>query len=237
MRLPLVVAVRPLRAGLLEQLVERALGQRRVEAEVGQRRIGTAAQPVGGGHRAPARRPDLRQLERAAVAVEQQPVALGAHEAAGGREGRAVDAGRGHAEERAVGQRQPRADVRPQRAHGALDLLRRLRRVQRPLARADLVRVGDLRTRPARRGVGALVERLDEQLGAERLQPRGERAVVVVAGRSARSPSRRPAPESQPAVTRMIATPVSASPAMIARSIGAAPRQRGSSDGCTLIIS
>ena len=35
----------------------------------------------------------------------------------------------------------------------------------------------------------------------------------------------------------MIDTPVSASPAMIARSIGAAPRQRGSSDGCTLSIS
>ena len=31
--------------------------------------------------------------------------------------------------------------------------------------------------------------------------------------------------------------PVSASPSMIARSSGAAPRQRGSSDGCTLIIS
>jgi hypothetical protein len=32
----------------------------------------------------------------------------------------------------------------------------------------------------------------------------------------------------------MIETPVSSSPAMIARSTGAAPRQRGSSDGCTL---
>ncbi len=35
----------------------------------------------------------------------------------------------------------------------------------------------------------------------------------------------------------MIATPVSSSPATIARSSGAAPRQRGSSDGCTLTIS
>src|SRR4051794_15690780 len=35
----------------------------------------------------------------------------------------------------------------------------------------------------------------------------------------------------------MIDTPVSSSPAMIARSTGAAPRQRGSSDGCTLSIS
>ena len=38
-------------------------------------------------------------------------------------------------------------------------------------------------------------------------------------------------------MTRMIETPVSASPAMIARSTGAAPRQRGSSDGWTLSIS
>ena len=82
----------------------------------------------------------------------------------------------------------------------------------------------------------ALVERLDQQVGAERLQPRGERAVVVVrADRlGAREVDRAGV---QPAVTRMIETPVSASPAMIARSIGAAPRQRGSSDGCTLIIS
>ena len=35
----------------------------------------------------------------------------------------------------------------------------------------------------------------------------------------------------------MIDTPVSLSPAMIARSIGAAPRQRGSSEGWTLKIS
>jgi hypothetical protein len=32
----------------------------------------------------------------------------------------------------------------------------------------------------------------------------------------------------------MIDTPVRSSPAMMARSIGAAPRQRGSSEGCTL---
>jgi hypothetical protein len=35
----------------------------------------------------------------------------------------------------------------------------------------------------------------------------------------------------------MIDTPVSSSPAIIARSIGAAPRQRGSSDGWTLTSS
>ena len=40
-------------------------------------------------------------------------------------------------------------------------------------------------------------------------------------------------PLSRPAVRRMIETPVCASPAMIARSIGAAPLQRGSSEGWT----
>ena len=44
-------------------------------------------------------------------------------------------------------------------------------------------------------------------------------------------------PESRPAVTLMMATPVSRSPAMIARSIGAAPRQRGSREGWTFSIS
>ena len=43
-------------------------------------------------------------------------------------------------------------------------------------------------------------------------------------------------PESSPAVIWKIVTPVTSSPAMIARSIGAAPRQRGSTDGCTFSI-
>ena len=38
-------------------------------------------------------------------------------------------------------------------------------------------------------------------------------------------------PESSPSSSFMIEVPVVSSPAMIARSIGAAPRQRGSSDG------
>ncbi len=41
-------------------------------------------------------------------------------------------------------------------------------------------------------------------------------------------------PVSRPASIAMIATPVSASPAMIARWIGAAPRQRGSSEAWML---
>ena len=43
-------------------------------------------------------------------------------------------------------------------------------------------------------------------------------------------------PASSPAVTPMIVAPVRSSPAMIARSIGAAPRQRGISEGCTFSI-
>ena len=78
----------------------------------------------------------------------------------------------------------------------------------------------------------AAVERLDQQLAAELLEPARELAEVGLADRNgSRSAT---GPESRPAVSRMIETPVSTSPAMIARSIGAAPRQRGSSDGCTL---
>ena len=41
-------------------------------------------------------------------------------------------------------------------------------------------------------------------------------------------------PSSRPSVIRITATPVTLSPAMIARWIGAAPRQRGSSEACRL---
>src|SRR4051812_46115897 len=49
-------------------------------------------------------------------------------------------------------------------------------------------------------------------------------------------PYRQTGPSSKPSFGRMIATPVSSSPAMIARSTGAAPRQRGSNDGWMLSI-
>ena len=97
-RLPLVVAVGPLGPRPLEQLAQLAAGQRRVQAEVHQRGIGAPAQPVRRRHRAPAGRPDLGQLERAAVAVEQQPVAL--------------RCGRGRRRARAVGARPRRRGER-----------------------------------------------------------------------------------------------------------------------------
>ena len=55
-------------------------------------------------------------------------------------------------------------------------------------------------------------------------------------GRSASTTRASIGPASSAMTTRMIVTPVSVSPAMIARWIGAAPRQRGSSDACTLIM-
>ncbi len=44
------------------------------------------------------------------------------------------------------------------------------------------------------------------------------------------------APASSALTTRMMVTPVSRSPSMIARSIGEAPRHRGSSEACTLTM-
>ena len=86
-------------------------------------------------------------------------------------------------------------------------LVRRPRRVERAVGGLDLVRVGDagLVLLDPRR---ALVERADEQLAAEILEPRGERAVVVVRPDRLGS-ARQTGPESSPAVSRMIETPVS----------------------------
>ena len=54
-RLPLLGRVDPFLAGVDDELVEFAARQRGIEAEVGQALVGTAAQPVGGGHRARSR--------------------------------------------------------------------------------------------------------------------------------------------------------------------------------------
>ena len=52
--------------------------------------------------------------------------------------------------------------------------------------------------------------------------PIGMRSVIAIA------------PVSRPSSIFITVTPVSASPAMMARLIGAAPRQRGSSEACRL---
>ena len=161
------------------QLLHRALRQPRVEPELGQGGIGAPPQPGLRRHRTPAGRLDLGQLERPAAAVEQQPVAVDADAAARGCERRAGGAGREHPEEAPVGQPEARPDVRAQRAHPALELGRRAGRVEGAVGGLDLVRVGDplgVLLDPRR----PLVERLHQQLPAALLQPRGERAVVVL---------------------------------------------------------
>ena len=78
------------------------------------------------------------------------------------------------------------------------------------------------------------VDHLDEQARADL----GEIAFDVAAGRLeriGRTTFANMAPASSSFTTRMIVMPVSGSPAMMARWIGAAPRYRGSSDACTLI--
>ena len=74
---------------------------------------------------------------------------------------------------------------------------------------------------------------VDEQLGAQR-RPAGPGARPRSRGSRWRTRSRAyTGPVSSPASSAMMHTPVSVSPASIARSTGAAPRHRGSSEKCT----
>ena len=84
-----------------------------------------------------------------------------------------------HAEQAPVGERDARADVRVQRAHDALELDRGPLGIEQAVGGTELLGVGDavLGLLDERR---RLVERAHEQLAAELLQPRGERAVAVV---------------------------------------------------------
>ena len=77
-------------------------------------------------------------------------------------------------------------------------------------------------------------QRLDQQLGA-RARPASPTASRWCRRRRSRAPApRATGPVSSPASMRMIDTPVSRSPRMIAHWIGAAPRSLGSSEACTL---
>ncbi len=197
----------------------------RVAAQVGGR-VHRLARPAAAP---PAARacPGRTRAAAARRALRASPAARRASSARHARE---------HADRLAAGQLQPArrcaaaapAPCAPARPPGRAGSSRRS-------SARDLLGVGHalLRLLAERR---LLVERPHEQLAAQRLQALGECAVGVLGGRSA--PRRRgtPGPSSSPAVRRMMLTPVRSSPAMIARSTGAAPRQRGSSDGCTLRI-
>ena len=125
-----------------------------------------------------------------------------------------------------------RADVRRERADAVDELLRR-------------------RVRSSSRSSGAIFSayvdavfglRREARLAARarrsssRAATSAERAKTAPASSSGRDRNASCAaigPASSSSIVRWIVTPVSSSPAISARSTGAAPRQRGSSDGCT----
>ena len=106
------------------------------------------------------------------------------------------------------------------------------RQIELAVRRRDLlgVRHAVLRLRRERRLGQHVVEQPRCDLGASARRPRRRRRRA----RRRTPPAPRSAPRRAPAVVRWIVTPVRASPAISARSTGAAPRQRGSSDGWTL---
>ena len=118
-------------------------------------------------------------------------------------------------------------------AHLALELRRRPAPVERAFLLAELVGVGDaflgLRRRIDRAGASA--RRASTRSG---VAPSSASRSCTVSAVSAAEIGVRSAssigPVSRPSSMRMVVTPVSASPARIARWIGAAPRQRGSSE-------
>ncbi len=148
-------------------------------------------------------------------------------------------AGAAYPEPLAVRRLQVGADVRGEGTNRRRQLRGGPGGIEPALGRVDLLGVGRLalvlllELEPS---LGAEVERPDQQLAAEARQasrraPRSLSSASI--GTSARSAT---GPESSPAVSFITQTPVCRSPAMIARSIGAAPRQRGSSEGCTFSI-
>ena len=129
----------------------------------------------------------------------------------------------------------PRADVRRERAHDVDELARGSRRGRacRSVGR-DLVRVRDARPSCSRKaGVGS-ASTSSSRSTATRGGRRVDLARIVVRRRRRTARCAAIGPASSSFTSLMIVTPVSASPAMSARSTGAAPRQRGSSDGWTL---
>ena len=81
---------------------------------------------------------------------------------------------------------------------------------------------------------GAGVQRFHQQVSAQLRQSAAPACRRCPRARSAPRPPGAPARRPARPVGRMMLTPVTGSPASIARSTGAAPRQRGSSEGCTL---
>ena len=114
------------------------------------------------------------------------------------------------------------------REHGA-----RHRRDRRGSARGRQARSSRRRSRRPRAAARTPARRARLRAGGRRSRPSARTRPRHRARRARRSPAQRPDRRRARPTVSWIVTPVSVSPARIARSTGAAPRQRGSSDGCT----
>ena len=119
-------------------------------------------------------------------------------------------------------------DVRRQRADAAQALLRIRGEIEVAVRRRELlgIRRSVVGLRPERRRSQNVVEQVDGDDGGTLIDVSG-----VILGADGKRPLSCDRSASRSSVSRMIVTPVSSSPARIARSTGAAPRQRGSSGG------
>ena len=192
-----------------------------------------AAQKLLRLHRLLAGALHFEEPHRAVAARDRQPVVQ--HRA--GR-ARAVAAGRAQHLDAlgAAESRTRRRETARGRGNGRAPAFHGLRPVDARLALVDLGRVGD-----------ALV-RLRRELQRPRSSAPSARTIRSAPSRasaSCRSPAVMSGPIAtrsamrdragvEPSSIRITITPVSASPAMMARLIGAAPRQRGSSEACRL---
>ena len=157
-------------------------------------RRAVAAQVVGGRHRPPPGRRHLEQLERPVRASRRAGARRCADSSAGRRRASGVA--------RAALDPQPLAVLSSRYAPIAGVSARTTRsssaagprRVEPPLGRVDLVGVGDALLRLLRQlqraGLGP-VERLDQQLAAERREPRRQRAGACRPGRIGSAPRER----------------------------------------------
>ncbi len=127
----------------------------------------------------------------------------------------------------------PRPRPRVPRTHEARERVDRRGRVEAELVDRELGRVRHLADLRLGDGVGDVGQRLHQEVGAELDEARARSSPAVSSGVIGVAARAYTGPVSSPSSSRITQTPVCASPASIARSTGAAPRQRGSSEKCT----
>ena len=186
--------------------------------------------------RAAARPLQPRRAQRAVAAGDRQ--ALVEHRARAAPLPSRLDVGRQHADALAAAARTRRRATGRRRAPGARARTAGRRQSSRASSRRSFGGVGDAR-RPA--AAAAPARRAPARRAPRRSACAPSAASVVGQAAGGRRPARSASPRAAasgrcraPASICMMVTPVSRSPARIARWIGAAPRQRGSSEAWTL---